>query len=652
MRLLFIHSDPFSYRVTENTHVAEPIAGDLKEEVEVQNALVVFTAAEKPDEKDIEDVTKQAAKDIIDTYKKVNAEWVILYPYSHLSNNLASPDKAVKIIKKLKERLGDIPTVQVPFGWYKAFNIHGRGHPLSELSRMIEVGGAEVDRSQREFGREHPVAALNQRFREIFLKLGLDEMINPAIVETDHVYRQYGPEAPLILDRVYYLAGLDRADIGLSKSKEKAIKSIVPDFDRGEELKTLLREYKEAQIEADDFLEEMAKRLKITGEQAARVLDEVFPEFRELKPVVANRTLRSHMTSNWFPVLEKLQKKRPPPIRIFSVGSRFRREQRQDPHHLFESTSASAVIMAEDFTIDDGKQLVREMLRLLGFRKCSFRVKEVASRYYEPETDTEVFVNYEGKDIEVGNLGFYAPAALESYGLEAPVFNIGFGVERIAMMLSGGHDLRALVYPQFYEEASFTDEEMAKLLRCECEPKSGEVRKILPRMILRAAEEKDREGPAEAELFNGPIGGKLVRVTMFNWDEGKPLMSMAALNEVFVQDGNIYGMPKGGAGLPKKFLDIYRESTPARLKFLDMLITGFAARVEEMLEQESPGPLEERWKIAKRPNQINLHIPDVVYDYVMGLQKNIRVGGPLFFGLRAEVVRPEHPASSSPSRDG
>ncbi|MEW6200798.1 MAG: O-phosphoserine--tRNA ligase, partial [bacterium] len=526
--------------------------------------------------------------------------------------------------------------LRCPFGWYKAFNIAGRGHPLSELSRMIEIRGGEIERTQRGRGREHPVAALSQQFRETFLALGLDEVINPAIIEDRHIYKQYGPEAPLILDRLYYLAGLDRADIGLSREKEETINAIVPGFARFDELKGLLREYKEALIEADDFLEEMAKRLGITGDQTAEILEKVFPEFKELKPVVTNRTLRSHMTSNWFPVLQELQKKRPLPIRLFSVGSRFRREQRQNAQHLFESTSASVVVMDENLTMKDGMELTKNILKKLGFKKCSFRKKPVASRYYAADTDTEVFINYEGNDIEVGNLGFYDERALKNYEIDAPVFNIGFGVERIAMILAGAADLRALVYPQFYEEVSYTDEEIAEVLRPDKEPQAEEIKKIAAQMTEKAITEKDKIGPTEVELFSGEIAGKNVTITLFNWDDGKPLMSMAALNELYVHDGNLYGLPAPESEMGKKFKEIYEKGINTRLRFIDMIIIGFAAEVEELSGKDAAEPHEERWKIAKRPNQVNLHIPDAIYDYITGHRKNIKVGGPLFFGLRAD----------------
>lgn len=637
MRLLFIHSKPFSFHVTEKTKYAEPIedGGEVLERGSAENALVVFCAAEAPDEEAPGRVASTAAHEIGKAFETVGAKTVVLYPYSHLSNNLCSPHAAIAILKKLRTALAPFELINAPFGWYKAFEMHGAGHPVSELSRVIEIEPSEIARASAR-GKEHPLCALNQRFREIFLDLGLDEVVNPAIVEDTHVYKQYGPEAPLILDRVFYLAGLDRADIGLSKSKEQKLLEIVPDFNRWERLQSLMRDYKEAVIEADDFFEQFALQLMITGEQAAEIFEKVFPEFKDLKPVPTNKTLRSHMTSNWFPVLGNVRSRLPLPVRLFSVGSRFRREQRQDPTHLFESTSASVVVMDKGLIMDDGKKLTRQILNKLGFDKTKFVKKKVASRYYDPETDTEVFIKYKGQDIEIGNLGFYAPASCARYGIDLPVFNIGFGVERMAMMLSGGDDIRALVYPLLYETVNFDDKELAGLLGPKEAPQDQALAAAAKSMGELAAANSDAPGPAQVELYSGPLGGKPGRITIFNWDQGKPMLSHAALNEVFVHQGNVYGLPRDASALGDKFRPIYDEGVNTGLRFIDLIAAGFAARAEAHALAGKAGPLEERWKIAKHPAQVNLGIPDAAYDFIQRLHKTIKVGGPLFFGVRAE----------------
>ena len=53
MRILLIHSDYLKYKTKSKTRIAEKI-DDYKKEGIYENALVVFTAVEKEDEKDKE----------------------------------------------------------------------------------------------------------------------------------------------------------------------------------------------------------------------------------------------------------------------------------------------------------------------------------------------------------------------------------------------------------------------------------------------------------------------------------------------------------------------------------------------------------------------------------------------------------------------
>ncbi|OYV10498.1 MAG: threonyl-tRNA synthetase [Methanosaeta sp. NSP1] len=62
-----------------------------------------------------------------------------------MSAQLSTPATAVKILKGLAETLSaDYEVMRAPFGWYKAFTISCKGHPLSELSRSIRLGEGEV----------------------------------------------------------------------------------------------------------------------------------------------------------------------------------------------------------------------------------------------------------------------------------------------------------------------------------------------------------------------------------------------------------------------------------------------------------------------------------------------------------------------------
>ena len=138
MRILLIHSDYLNYNVKNKTPVAEEIE-DAKKQGAFDESLVVFTAVEKDDENNPQGIVKNLVKEVIKTNDQVKAENIVLYPYAHLSSSLSSPKVAVQVLKDAEEALDDegLNVKRVPFGWYKAFEISCKGHPLSELSRTI-----------------------------------------------------------------------------------------------------------------------------------------------------------------------------------------------------------------------------------------------------------------------------------------------------------------------------------------------------------------------------------------------------------------------------------------------------------------------------------------------------------------------------------
>src|SRR6056297_3057722 len=88
-------------------------------------------------------------------------------------------------------------------------------------------------------GKGHPLRDFMDMARTKMIELGFEELVLPMFVHEDDVYKEYGPEAALILDRLYYLAGLPRPDIGVSKEKNEKIKKISPNFEEIDELQDI-----------------------------------------------------------------------------------------------------------------------------------------------------------------------------------------------------------------------------------------------------------------------------------------------------------------------------------------------------------------------------------------------------------------------------
>ena len=144
MQLLLIHSDFIEFEAKRPTKMAEEIA-DQQKKGRLEEALCAFIAVEKFDEDDPDAVISEGAKQIADVAGQVHASRIMIYPYAHLSAQLSTPATAVKILKGLAEALSsDYEVMRAPFGWYKAFIISCKGHPLSELSRSIRLGEGEV----------------------------------------------------------------------------------------------------------------------------------------------------------------------------------------------------------------------------------------------------------------------------------------------------------------------------------------------------------------------------------------------------------------------------------------------------------------------------------------------------------------------------
>lgn len=139
LRLLLIHADKFEYETKEKAvKEPEPIS-DKGKKGELQDGLVVFSTVEKDDEASPENTVANAADSIEEVLGWLKTKRVMIYPYAHLSTNLASRDAAIKILKDLEQKLVErgFEVSRSPFGWYKGFTITAKGHPLSELSRTI-----------------------------------------------------------------------------------------------------------------------------------------------------------------------------------------------------------------------------------------------------------------------------------------------------------------------------------------------------------------------------------------------------------------------------------------------------------------------------------------------------------------------------------
>ncbi|MCX8170136.1 MAG: O-phosphoserine--tRNA ligase, partial [Candidatus Methanomethyliaceae archaeon] len=472
------------------------------------------------------------------------------------------------------------------------------------------IGGKGAFKPRRR-GTPHLLIETMNKLREIYLELGFDEVVNPMVVEEADVYKQYGREAPAILDRCYYLAVLPRPDVGIGAREIEIIKKIGAPIDNIERLRETLHDYKKGKIDGDDLVEKIAEALKIDDVIALKILNEAFPQFTKLEPIPTRQLLRSHMTSAWFITCAAIQHKLEKPIMLFSVGLRARREQREDESHLKFHHVASSVIMDEEVSVEDGKKVSEEILKRLGFSDIKFEKKKVTAKYYAPGTEYEVFARLGNSEwFEVIDFGLYSPIALAKYEIEYPILNIGIGVERVAALLYGFKDLRELVYPQFYGEWILSDEALAKQIKFIEEPITKEGMEIEKAIVKTIEENRNLESPCELKAFEGYVGGRRVEVKVFERDPGEKLVGPATFNEIFVYNANILGIPEKGLENIILVKEARERGIRTGIRYLDAIAKAAAARIER------DGNMEIRVRMVKLLSDINLMLTDVGMRYI------------------------------------
>jgi threonyl-tRNA synthetase len=119
-----------------------------KKTVHLEEIVVLFTAVEKGDDTV---VAKKAIEEVQAFLDKLKVNRILIYPYAHLSSNLAEPVEALKVVKAMESdaKGRGIETYRAPFGWNKQFTISIKGHPLAEQSREILPTEAKIGKEEK-----------------------------------------------------------------------------------------------------------------------------------------------------------------------------------------------------------------------------------------------------------------------------------------------------------------------------------------------------------------------------------------------------------------------------------------------------------------------------------------------------------------------
>jgi pyrrolysyl-tRNA synthetase-like protein len=150
------------------------------------------------------------------------------------------------------------------------------------------------------------------------------------------------------------------------------------------------------------------------------------------------KCLRPMLAPNLYVVMRELRRITNGPVKIYEIGSCFRKES-QGAKHINEFTMLNCVELA---AVEDGEQM--EELKRLAVRameelevpKKSYALVEEASTVYGSTLDIEI----NGLEVASGSFG---PHFLDAkWGVFDTWVGIGFGIERLTMALEGSQTIK------------------------------------------------------------------------------------------------------------------------------------------------------------------------------------------------------------------
>lgn len=185
MKILALHSDYINFESKKKAIKSAEDIDPEKMKESVKDCLVVFTSVEKVDEEDPKAAAAELVSQVKDIAKQVKSEEIVLYPYAHLSSSLSKPEAAVSVLKEAELILASesFNVTRAPFGWYKAFEVSCKGHPLSELSREFTAGANFAEGSAEpaaEEGDKSEAEKKEEKTRKVHYVLDTDGKLTEA----------------------------------------------------------------------------------------------------------------------------------------------------------------------------------------------------------------------------------------------------------------------------------------------------------------------------------------------------------------------------------------------------------------------------------------------------------------------------------------
>ena len=330
---------------------------------------------------------------------------------------IQSPSMDSPLLEHFKGRKNLIEIVEVVS---RTWNITSSGMevPSEELDEIIKIAeitpellqsddwknaefrpyDVSLEASMPRSGRSHPMQALIERIRSIFLEMGFSELVD-----------DYVQTAGWNMDSLF-----------------------IPQDHPAREMQDTFYLDNPRQIELEPKLLADWKAIHEHGGDTDST-----GWGGEFDPEISQKgLLRTHTTVN---TIQYLANNPTQSCRVFAIDRVFRKES-IDKTHLPEFHQIEGIIMEPGANLGMLVTTLKTFYEKMGYPEV--RVRPAYFPYTEPSLEVEV--KWRGKWLELGGAGIFRPEVTEPLGIKDPVCAWGMGLERLAMLVLGLDDIRQL----------------------------------------------------------------------------------------------------------------------------------------------------------------------------------------------------------------
>ena len=184
---------------------------------------------------------------------------------------------------------------------------------------------------------------------------------------------------------------------------------------------------------AEGFIEVCTPTIVPLSSLAKMGITQDHPLYRQMFLVDDRRCLRPMLAPNLYVVMRRLRDHTDGPVRIFEIGSCFRKESKSS-RHLEEFTMMNLVELGPD---GDATEHLRSWVSaVMGAVGLDYTLSREESDVYVETLDVEV----DGVEVASGAVG---PHPLDpAHDIHEPWAGVGFGLERLLMLRDGRSGIR------------------------------------------------------------------------------------------------------------------------------------------------------------------------------------------------------------------